>query len=90
MSKRLHVYYSGTVQGVGFRYTAERVAGSLGLKGWAKNLPDGRVEVLCEGPKAALDQFAEKIYSVFKEYIRDADIDWSDATGEFDDFDIRF
>ena len=88
--KRIHIYYSGMVQGVGFRYTAERLAASLGLKGWARNLPDGRVEVLCEGPEAALKEFAQKIYEVFKEYIRDVDIDWSKATGEFDYFDIRF
>ena len=90
MDKRLHIYYSGTVQGVGFRYTAERAASNLGLAGWAKNLPDGRVEVLCEGPEAALKQFAEKLHSVFKSYINDTDIEWSKATGEFSYFDIRF
>lgn len=75
---------------MGFRYTAERVARSLDLKGWARNLPDGRVEVLCEGTRPALDQFTEKIYGIFERYIRDTDMDWSDGTGEFDDFDIVF
>ncbi len=90
MKKRIHAYYSGSVQGVGFRFTAERVAGSLGLTGWVRNLRDGRVEVVCEGPESALKAFLEKIDSVFKGYVRDSDIEWSDATSEFSNFDISF
>lgn len=90
MNKSLHAYYSGSVQGVGFRFTAERVAASLGLKGWVRNLSDGRVEVLCEGREPALKEFLQKIDSVFKDYIRDADIEWSETADRFDSFDIRF
>ena len=90
MDKSLRVYYSGSVQGVGFRFTAERVAGSLGIKGWVRNLRDGRVEVMCEGREAALKEFLAKIEGVFKEYIRGADVSWGEATGEFAGFDIRF
>ena len=90
MNKRLHIYYSGSVQGVGFRFTAERAAGSLGIAGWVKNSGDGRVEVLCEGSESALKSFLEKIDDVFREYIRDIDTEWFEATGEFDGFDIRF
>jgi len=90
MNKRLHAYYSGSVQGVGFRFTAERLALGLGLTGWVRNLRDGRVEVLCEGPESALKEFSEKVNNIFKEYIRDNDIEWSEAMGEFDGFDIRF
>ena len=90
MKKRAHIYYSGSVQGVGFRFTAERYAASLGLTGWVKNLGDGRVEVLCEGKESALKEFLQKIDNVFKQYIRDADINWDEATGKFSDFDIRF
>ncbi len=57
MRKRIHVYYSGMVQGVGFRFTAEKLAKGLGLAGWVKNLRDGRVEVLCEGEEADLVSF---------------------------------
>jgi len=89
MSKQLHVHYSGWVQGVGFRFTAERVAASLGLKGWVKNLRDGRVEIVCEGKEGALKEFLEKISATFKTYVRDIDARWGDATGEFDGFDIR-
>ena len=90
MSSRLHVYYSGSVQGVGFRFTAERIANSLGLTGWVRNLKDGRVEVVCEGKKPDLEDFLRKITDIFKSYIRDADIEMGASTGEFEGFDIRF
>ena len=48
---RTHLYISGRVQGVNFRYYTMREAQSLGLVGWVRNLPDGRVEVLVEGEK---------------------------------------
>lgn len=90
MNKRLHAYYSGSVQGVGFRFTAERTAYSLDLTGWARNLADGRVEVVCEGKEPALKDFLLKIEDVFRDYIRDCDVEWASATGEFSGFDIRF
>jgi len=46
MAKRAHVYYSGSVQGVGFRFTAEDLARQNNLTGWVKNLADGRVEIV--------------------------------------------
>jgi len=90
MNKRLHVIYSGDVQGVGFRFTAERAAVSLGLTGWVKNLSDGRVEAVCEAASEELNAFLERIDNVFGEYISAKDVDWEDATGEFSGFDIRF
>ena len=90
VNKRIHILYHGSVQGVGFRYTAERLAASLGLAGWARNLPGGQVEVVCEGREQDIEPFLQKISEAFKGYIRDADVEWSDATGEFSGFDIRF
>ena len=87
---RLHLYYSGSVQGIGFRYTAERIADSLKLTGWVKNLPDGRVEVMVEGNEPEIELFLQKINDIFKEYIRDIGTEWGEATGEFSGFDIRF
>ena len=87
--KRLHAIYSGSVQGVGFRYTAERIAVSLGLTGWAENLPDGRVEIVCEGSRPDIEKFIGRIQDAFKSYIRDADFKWDDASGEYNCFDIR-
>jgi acylphosphatase len=54
MTRRIHVTISGRVQGVFFRAKAREKAVSLGLTGWVRNLPDGRVEVLAEGPDAPI------------------------------------
>ena len=53
--QRVHVYIEGRVQGVGFRHATWREALSLGLTGWARNLPDGRVEALFEGNRDDLE-----------------------------------
>jgi acylphosphatase len=50
---------SGAVQGVGFRWFVARHARSLGFNGYARNLPDGRVEVVVSGPASALPGFEE-------------------------------
>ncbi len=59
LAKRFHV--SGRVQGVGFRYFAERVALRLGVSGYVKNLPDGRVEVYALGTAAQLDALRSEL-----------------------------
>ena len=53
---RIHVWISGHVQGVGFRYAARQQAGRLGLGGWVRNLGDGTVEAVFEGPAADVAQ----------------------------------
>jgi acylphosphatase len=90
MKKQIHIYYSGRVQGVGFRYGAGDIAGQLGVSGWVKNLHDGKVEVLAEADEEALKDFLARINQYFSGYIRDSDIKWQPATGEFKDFEIRF
>jgi acylphosphatase len=90
MKKQIHIYYSGRVQGVGFRYGAGDIASQLGISGWVKNLPDGRVEVLAEADEKVLKDFLGYINQHFSSYIRDADIKWQPATDEFKDFEIRF
>ena len=91
MLKRVHVYYSGRVQGVGFRMTAEETARQFGVVGWVKNLRDGRVEVLAEGEEATLKQFLDAIrQGPMKNFIRDIDLSWDDAVNTFDEFDIRY
>lgn len=47
----------GRVQGVGFRYSAQRQAASLGLTGYVRNLRDGSVEMFCEGPQDKVEGF---------------------------------
>lgn len=56
---RIHLLLSGRVQGVLFRQTARAKALELGLTGWAKNLLDGKVEIVVEGQKGKVGQFVE-------------------------------
>jgi acylphosphatase len=56
------VYYSGDVQGVGFRATAASVARHhLEIRGWVRNLTDGRVELLADGPVEAVEAFLAEV-----------------------------
>jgi len=52
---------SGRVQGIGFRYFAERIAAREGIHGWVRNLPDGRVEASAEGELEAVDRFEGRL-----------------------------
>jgi acylphosphatase len=57
MERAIHCLITGRVQGVCFRAATQERARELGISGWARNLPDGRVEVLAGGPASALDEF---------------------------------
>ncbi len=59
MTRRVHVFVAGLVQGVFFRATARDRAVSLGLTGWVRNLPDGRVEILAEGESQRIAEFLD-------------------------------
>jgi acylphosphatase len=52
-----HVTYSGRVQGVGFRYTAQHVAANCPVAGYVRNLPQGDVELVAEGPADEVEAF---------------------------------
>ncbi len=54
---RVHLIISGRVQGVGFRFFAQRRAMELGLAGWVRNRGDGTVEIMAEGERGALNKF---------------------------------
>jgi acylphosphatase len=88
--RRVHVFVSGQVQGVGFRFFTEAAAGKLGLTGWVRNLPDGRVEAVIEGPPdklaALLDQMRKG-----PEHAKVDDLQVKDEppTGEFHNFSTR-
>ena len=78
------------VQGVGFRFTAEDLARKFGVTGWVKNLRDRRVELVAEAEESELKDFLSQVEQYFHNYIKDVDISWQEATGEFSSFDIRF
>lgn len=91
MKKQVRVVWTGRVQGVGFRYTAEISARALKLVGWVRNLSDGRVEAVCEGPENRLKAFLDDVRTgPMQRYIQRVHAEWRDPTGEFDDFGIRF
>lgn len=90
MYKRVHLTFRGRVQGVGFRYTSESIAGILGVSGWVKNVAGGDVELVAEQEECVLYDFMRRLEDEFSGYIKDKQADWSQATGEFKDFRIRF
>jgi len=53
---RVHVFVSGRVQGVGYRYSTVNEAQRLGVNGWVRNLPDGRVEAVFEGSRTVVEE----------------------------------
>ncbi len=68
------VYYSGDVQGVGFRATARHVARSHpDVRGWVRNLADGRVELFADGPARAVDAFLDDLRARMADHIRNED-----------------
>lgn len=86
---RLHVFYSGNVQGVGFRYTVKTLAGGFELTGTVRNLPDGRVELLAEGLKDELSAFQQAIReSELGHFIRREDVTWAEPAGGLRGFEI--
>lgn len=69
-----HVYYSGQVQGVGFRWTAQGVARGFAVAGWVRNLPDGRVELVVEGEADQVNGFLAALAERMAGYVEDAAI----------------
>ena len=86
---KAHIYFSGTVQGVGFRYTAQRYAIKIGLNGWVKNLVDGRVEMMVDGDKGKIEHLIENLKKHFGRYIQNCDVFYSGDIGGFTNFQIE-
>jgi len=84
------IYFAGTVQGVGFRFTACRVAGRYDLSGYVRNLPDGRVECVVEGHADQIDAFLDDLAAQMSGYIRQIQQQRSAYTGKFSGFTVRF
>ncbi len=89
--KRVHIYVSGRVQGVGFRFFTIRVAKDLNLKGFVKNLPNGRVEIVAEGDAESLARLIEAVRRGPRlARVDNIEVKWETPTGEFKGFYIEW
>lgn len=85
------VYYSGDVQGVGFRATARAVARRHpAVRGWVRNLADGRVELLADGPADAVAAFLADLRAHMAEHIRSEDVFDREPDETLDGFRISY
>ncbi|MFN3739861.1 MAG: acylphosphatase [Thermodesulfovibrionales bacterium] len=88
---RCHIFVAGRVQGVFFRAFTRDVAESLGLKGWVRNLPDGRVEAVFEGSREVIEEALKKIkIGPPASRVENIDINWSELIENIPDFRIRY
>lgn len=88
--ERREVHYSGRVQGVGFRFTTDRIATEFDVVGFVQNLPDGRVHLIAEGTTRTLDNFLESISDTMAGKIHSQHVEADRATGEFEEFGVRY
>ncbi len=83
------VLFSGQVQGVGFRWTTELIASSLHLRGFVRNLPDGRVEVVVSGTADDIQRLIDGLHERFGSGISDTHRQKAEAIEQFTGFRIR-
>jgi acylphosphatase len=90
MTRQIRIIVRGVVQGVGFRLYAQAEANRLGLRGYVRNLPDGAVEIVAEGPVDAVERLiAWANHGPPGASVEDVDVEYAEPTGEFSEFSIR-
>ncbi len=89
--QQLHALVRGRVQGVNFRSSTVAVARQLRLSGWVRNVPDGSVEVLAEGPRPTLDQLLRFLQrGPTGALVTEVTPDWRPASRSFRQFEVRW
>jgi acylphosphatase len=83
------IFFTGRVQGVGFRYTTLQVAKEFEVSGWVKNLPDGRVQLEAEGTPQTVKNFVAALEERMHSYIRKSERQAVKRTPKFIGFEIR-
>lgn len=90
MSTRAHIFVKGKVQGVYYRVWVRAQAKKLGLTGWVKNLADGRVEAVFEGPKDRIEEVISNCeIGPNVAGVKHIDIKWEKVSGEHTGFEIE-
>lgn len=89
--KRMKAIFHGYVQGVGFRFTADKISRKFMVTGYVRNLIDGTVELLAEGMEKELQEFLKAVRSSdLGPNILEVQVDWDQpATGQFHNFTIK-
>ena len=90
MCKRVRVFYSGRVQGVGFRYSAVGASKGYNVAGWVKNLSDGRVELVAEGEEKEISAFLAEVSRTMNGYIQNEDVRNEEPLGDVQDFSVAY
>lgn len=86
--RALRIFFSGSVQGVGFRYATQRAAGAYAVTGWVRNRSDGRVEALIEGREPEIEEMLRDLESEMGAYISRRERTWEPYKGERQTFSI--
>ena len=87
---RTYITIEGRVQGVGYRANTRRLANQLGLKGWVRNLRDGRVEIIAEGDEEMIDRLIQWCYrGPTSAHVSRVIIEKTDPTGEYSGFHVK-
>jgi acylphosphatase len=88
--KAIHAYFTGMVQGVGFRFTARDLAERYSLGGWVKNCSDGRVELIACGDGLKIEAFLNALYGTFERHISEQTVEPCDPPSDCHGFQIKF
>jgi len=86
---RIHIYYDGHVQGVGFRFKAAQLAKGYDVSGVVRNLDDGRVELVAVGQKSEVRGFVDELARVMADFIRNTDENEDFETKKYVGFNIE-
>lgn len=85
-----HIFISGRVQGVGFRHFIRKNAEALGVNGWVKNLPDGRVEAIFQGGEEQIDDLIKRCKKgPVASFVQNIKVEKDSGDKDFDDFSVE-
>ena len=84
-----HIFITGRVQGVGFRHFTRKNADKIGITGWVKNLPDGRVEALFQGPEQKVNELIDRCKEgPISAYVKEIDVNKAEDAKDHDSFEV--